>query len=552
MRPDRSNRRLAFGAILVLLLLLAMGVPSPARGRRSRDPLREWAHGPVRYLMTRGEAKLWRKLKSREERLAFIRRFWQRRDPVPETPENEFRLVFWHRVREANRLFDDTPLPGWKTDRGKIYILLGPPTDIERDENYDHREESTVGRGLMRWVYHGLQRAANSAYYVVAFVHTGDGDWHLTREPRFNSPYFDITNPFPDRQEPDTALYRLFELVPWEDGNLGIAMDLAALQEVPSERELMRRVVEAEQFLGTCRGAIAFHQVAATSGGRVVAITLAIRREDLAPPWDGSAVGLADRFAASAMLRPAPGNPAEPIEVPDDAFVGEPAPDPAADWLLFQALRPVPPGEWNVTGVILDRRGGGAASAEAHLSVPAEPAGAPAITGPVLCRLLARQPAPDSARTWPFRWGEVVYVPRVDPVLGPRDPFRLFVGVASPPGTDAPVRLTWTFERRDGAEAPWQAWGAPGRLEDARGPRAWDLPAGSLPPGEWRIRFSAWSGDDGPRIDRMVSFTVRDTGDREAPPTPVGPIAPVRHPVPTPPPPEPHPMVGGEGREPGR
>jgi len=545
--PERSNRGGRGPALLVILLVLVLAVPSPARGRRRpRDPVREWAKGPVRYLMTRGEAKLWRKLKTREDRIAFIRRFWERRDPDPRTPENEFRLVFWHRVREANRLFDDTPLPGWKTDRGKIYILLGPPTDIERDDNYDHREEGSVGRGLLRWVYHGLRRAANSAYYVVAFVRTGDGDWHLTREPRFNSPYFDITDPFPSRQDPDTALSRLFELVPWEDGNLGIAMDLAALQEVPSERELLRRVVEAEQFLGTCRGAISFHPVTSADGRRLVAITLAIRREDLSPPWDGSATGLADRFAASAMIRPAKDNPRAPIEVPDDAFAGEPAPDPAAPWLLFQAVRPVPPGTWEVTGVVLDRRGGGAATARAPLEVPPLDRRSPAVTGPVLCRALAREPAPEAGRTWPFRWGDVVYVPRVDRVLGPGNPFRLFVGIAPPPGTDLPVSLDWSFERRSGPGGEWQAWGRPGHLDDARGPRAWDVPAGTLPPGEWRIRFVARAAA-GPPLERTVSFTVRETAEREPPPTVLGPLAPARHPVPEAPTPEPAPMVGGDG-----
>jgi len=545
--PDRSNRRGPLPALFLALLVLVLVAPAPARGkRRARDPVREWARGPVRYLMTRGEAKLWRKLKTREERIAFIRRFWERRDPVPETPENEFRLLFWHRVREANRLFDDTPLPGWKTDRGKIYILLGPPTDIERDENYDHREEGTVGRGLLRWVYHGLRRAANSAYYVVAFVRTGDGDWHLTREPRFNTPYFDITDPFPRRQDPDTAWARLFELVPWEDGNLGIAMDLAALQEIPSERELMRRVVEAEQFLGTCRGAISFHPVTTGDGRHLVAITLAIRREDLVPPWDGTATGLADRFAASAMLRPAKGNPGGAIEVPDEAFVGEPAPDPSAPWLLFQAIRAVPPGAWEVTGVILDRRGGGAATATGHLEVPPPGPGTPAVTGPVLCRFLARAPAPETSATWPFRWGEVVYVPRVERVLGPRDPFRLFLGVAGPAGTDdVPVGLDWSFERRATPGGTWSPWGRPGHLDDARGPRAWDLPAGSLPPGEWRIRFLARAGSGGTPLERTVLFTVKDTDEREPPPATLGPIAPVRHPVPVPPLPEPAPMVGG-------
>src|SRR5262245_35664367 len=90
-----------------------------ARDARSRE-------GPVRYLLTKDEDDAYRLLKTDEERAEFIRTFWASRDPDATTPENEYRTLFYARVAEADRVFTDSTKPGWKTDRGKIFILLGP------------------------------------------------------------------------------------------------------------------------------------------------------------------------------------------------------------------------------------------------------------------------------------------------------------------------------------------------------------------------------------------------------------------------------------------
>ena len=108
--------------------LVGQAVPATARGKDVPNP--EWREGPVRYLMTRQENQVYKGLKSDEARRRFITQFWKRRDPTQETPINEFRDVFWRRVQSASDLFtDDTPFEGWLTDRGKIYILLGPPSE---------------------------------------------------------------------------------------------------------------------------------------------------------------------------------------------------------------------------------------------------------------------------------------------------------------------------------------------------------------------------------------------------------------------------------------
>ncbi|MHC5024967.1 MAG: GWxTD domain-containing protein, partial [Planctomycetota bacterium] len=99
--------------------------------------MKQWIDGPIRYIAEAAEMKVFKKLKSETDRALFIERFWARRDPSPETLANEYRQIFWERVREANDLFLDSHKPGVMTDRGKIYVLYGPPSKIEDMPNLD-------------------------------------------------------------------------------------------------------------------------------------------------------------------------------------------------------------------------------------------------------------------------------------------------------------------------------------------------------------------------------------------------------------------------------
>lgn len=90
----------------------------------------EWADGPVRHLMTREEMKQWKAVKSDDDAKAFVDLFWARRDPTPDTPINEYRNAFEQRVVVADKEFGTSNARGAMTDRGKVFILLGPPYQI--------------------------------------------------------------------------------------------------------------------------------------------------------------------------------------------------------------------------------------------------------------------------------------------------------------------------------------------------------------------------------------------------------------------------------------
>src|SRR5678815_1171342 len=108
---------------------------------------RGWARGPVWYIMTNAEYREYRRMHSEPARRDFIRQFWQQRDPLPDTTDNELEHEFWHRVSVADDHFGQEIKPGWKTERGKVFIMLGPP------ENFDHDHILADTYGASRWMY---------------------------------------------------------------------------------------------------------------------------------------------------------------------------------------------------------------------------------------------------------------------------------------------------------------------------------------------------------------------------------------------------------------
>jgi GWxTD domain-containing protein len=91
-----------------------------------------WVDGPVQYLMLREESELWRSLSSDAERQRFIDWFWARRDPDTRDDVNPFQAGFYERVATANQRFPGFPR-GWRSDRGRVWIILGSPDNISTD-----------------------------------------------------------------------------------------------------------------------------------------------------------------------------------------------------------------------------------------------------------------------------------------------------------------------------------------------------------------------------------------------------------------------------------
>jgi len=109
---------------------LAMGYRAFPKPRREEQITlgEDWADGPVRFLMTPEERHSFTRLADAVSRSEYVTTFWKNRDPKPETPENEFRDEFEKRIAFADSRFTQGETAGSLTDRGMVFILLGPPT----------------------------------------------------------------------------------------------------------------------------------------------------------------------------------------------------------------------------------------------------------------------------------------------------------------------------------------------------------------------------------------------------------------------------------------
>jgi GWxTD domain-containing protein len=98
--------------------------------KEMESPYKKWLTEEVPYIITDEERVAFRKLSTDEEREQFIEQFWERRNPNPGSPENEFKEEYYRRIAYANERFA-SGIPGWKTDRGRIYIMYGPADEVE-------------------------------------------------------------------------------------------------------------------------------------------------------------------------------------------------------------------------------------------------------------------------------------------------------------------------------------------------------------------------------------------------------------------------------------
>ncbi|HXG84937.1 MAG TPA: GWxTD domain-containing protein [Pyrinomonadaceae bacterium] len=147
----------------------------------------DWVNKDVAYIITGEEKKAFKQLANDEERENFIENFWRRRDPNPDTEENEYREEYYERIAYANEHFA-SGIPGWKTDRGRIYIAFGKPDGIESHPSggsYDRPSYegggSTTTYPFETWFYRHLDNVGDGI--EIEFVDpTGTGEYRIARD----------------------------------------------------------------------------------------------------------------------------------------------------------------------------------------------------------------------------------------------------------------------------------------------------------------------------------------------------------------------------------
>ncbi len=204
MKRDFFLFRRIVGVALVLMLsagiipgVLAQGKSQekPAKDRNEKKKKEElksvykkWLDEDVPYIITDDERKAFKQLKTDEERDQFIEQFWLRRDPDPDTPENEYKDEYFQRIEYANEKFT-SGIAGWRTDRGRIYVTFGKPDEIESHPSggsYDRPSYegggSTSTYPFETWWYRYIEGIGSDI--EIEFVDpSGSGEYHIARSP---------------------------------------------------------------------------------------------------------------------------------------------------------------------------------------------------------------------------------------------------------------------------------------------------------------------------------------------------------------------------------
>jgi GWxTD domain-containing protein len=218
MKKSESQRSSAIlGSALFLLVLSAAGFvlaqnqppgqPQPAQQSDKKQdtskakkpsekqvlkelatPYKKWLSEDVAYIITDSERKAFLGLETNEERENFIEQFWQRRNPDPDSVDNTYKEEHYRRIAYANEHFA-SGFAGWRSDRGRIYIMYGKPDDLEshtQGESWERPLDQGGGQtstyAYEDWTYHYIEGIGENV--ELEFVDTtGTGEFHLTTDP---------------------------------------------------------------------------------------------------------------------------------------------------------------------------------------------------------------------------------------------------------------------------------------------------------------------------------------------------------------------------------
>ena len=391
-RPVTIAGLLATAATCAILMAARPPADYDAPGKR-------WREGPARYLLTREESLAYRKLKTTEERRLFIQTFWAKRDPDPATPENEYRSLFHRRVAEADRSFTESTTPGWKTDRGKVYILLGPP-----DETDATRGPNSIQPELILWTYRDPPTALGlGTNAIIRFARDTTGEYRMTNRA------------FVSRFE--TAL------------GLGFQAQAMLIHSLPEERQVLDALVAARAFLEG-----PFHSQAEyfhSANGTLVVLTLGTRTTLLEE--DPSRIPAPANLQALARLV-AEDPPHSTWDLAGQTGLKPDPEGPSSDGrVIFQTGIALPPGRYAAYFAALDPASGRHYPYRQTIVVP-DLGRAPFSIGAItLAKRIERLPGRSTDYAAPFVLGTVRAVPRLDDLVRNGEVFGFYFPIYGAP-----------------------------------------------------------------------------------------------------------------------
>lgn len=488
---------------LLLAVLIATVLPLTAAGReapRADDydrPSPGWREGPVRYLLSKDEDDGFRTLATETERGSFILTFWSNRDPRPTSPENEYRDLFYRRVTEANRLFVESPKAGWKTDRGKIYILLGPPDEVEQVG------DPIFGREAFLWTYRNPPAGSGlGARAAIRFAKDATGEFQLTSDLHGSAP---------------------------SESSLGLGFQVQAMQmkSLPPPRVVLDRIVKARSFLDSAPFRTHRDFYRSVDGNSFLALTVGLK-QSLAGTGFPSAPELAADAADSVegrfevLARLVGDDPSLPTYDLAGAnglrAAGHESPAGEDAYLLYQGIATVKPGRYNAYYGVVDRSTQQVYSFKETIAVPDLKSTSLSLSSVTLASRLERVTDPSATGyTTPFVLGNLRVLPRPDDVFKNGETlafyYQIYSAATDPIDGRPDLDVEYQFSVARGVDAAGQPTfeplGKPIRLTRQQNQvQGYSFPLKDWPAATYRLEVSVTDTLNGRRSSRDVTFRV--------------------------------------------
>jgi len=461
MHYSRIKIRISQGIVCLFIVSLSLILQAPAfaaQKQKLEKSYKEWLERDVANFITKEERDIFLRMTSDEQRDHFIENFWELRNPTPGSPENSFKQEVYQRIAYADSHFGaGSGGEGWRTDRGRTYITLGPPQQTEVHYNAANLFPLEI------WFYSFNHPALPPFFYVMFYRHEGFGDF------RYYSPFVDG----PDKlitgtraiNDPGSALHLIEDSV----GSEVARVSLSLLPDEPVDFTSARPSLQSDILLATIRG-LANHPltkqqlnqrraIMADVTSRIVLrghnldiTTLPVRdsrgltRLDYAirfrNPSDLSVSELKEGgygYSVEARVRVfSPDN--NLIFTQERTVSGKVGKDELAGVsdkrFGYEGSLPLPPGKYRLEFLLSDRQKKAGFQDEEEVSVPAVDAGGPVISG-VLPFVSAEPADPATADITPFVLAGLKFTPlgSSPPILSPEQGLQVAYQIWQSPKT---------------------------------------------------------------------------------------------------------------------
>jgi GWxTD domain-containing protein len=384
--------------------------------------LERWLDEYVRWIISREEKERFETLTDPADKLGFIESFWRRRDPTPEAPPNEAREEHARRFAYALQNFG-AGTPGWATDRGKIYILLGAPNTIERNP----AGRTAFERPSEVWTYNNAKNPRLPASLDIGFVDfTATGRYEIVSASnldvvaplRTNLGYamseleaYGLMRSGGTLMDPVTGYRSEINPTALSMERFDLERDLQEIAKVPQlSLPNVRAVTEASAQFPTIPVLVEAAVFHVSSGSALVPITLSIPYARLTPePVEERfryQVDLVVQFRVDGVDKSIEDR--LEVKVEKDALE-----DYRRSQLVYDASILVPPGEYDLVATIRDNPSGAVGQVSSKVLVPSLETGKLALSSLLLASAAVEAPVADPAQKSPFQFGDVRLVPNL-------------------------------------------------------------------------------------------------------------------------------------------